>query len=342
VRRALEQIVDNADFGYPNWGGASPMRSIFVDRMATRYGWEVDPHRVREVCDVVQAVQIALFLATQPGDGVVLHMPAYHPFLSSIESMRRARVEIEAHRTQDGWEFDYDGVDKQIAKARARALVLCHPHNPTGHVFGVDELHRVAELAARHDLVVISDEIHADLVYGPARHVPFAIVARETGARCVTVTSASKAFNLAGLRWAAAVVDDDQTFEPLTSYPGHLFGAANLMGVSAAAAAWTEGDAWLTEVITLLDRNRHLVADLLASLLPEVGYVVPDATYLAWLDCRPLGLDAEPVEVFRAGGVELSPGADFGAPGFVRLNFATDRATCTAIVESMARAVGRH
>jgi cystathionine beta-lyase len=342
VTAALARVLREGDLGYPNWGGASPMRQVLADRMASRFGWEVDVHRVREVCDVVQAVQITLHLATEPGDGVVLHTPAYHPFLSTLDEMHRPVVPIPARRATDGWVFDLDGLDERIEAARARALILCHPHNPTGRAFTEPELREVAAMAARHDLLVISDEIHADLVHDPHVHVPFARVAAASGARCVTVTSASKAFNLAGLRWAVAVVDDDATFRAWQAHPGHLFGASNLAGVLAARAAWTEGADWLTAVRILLDRNRRRFAAGLAERLPGCDHVMAEATYLAWVDCRPLELGEEPADVFARHGLVVSPGADFGAPGFARVNLATDTATLDRILDAMAGAFAAH
>jgi cysteine-S-conjugate beta-lyase len=327
--------VASTDVGYPVWGGArgtSPAVSAFVERMTSRYGWAPRVAWSYELNDVVQGVRVAVHHMTEPGDGVVLHTPAYHPFLDTIASMQRRIVRVPSP-------FDHEALDAALSRQPARLMILCHPHNPTGHVFTRPELEHIAEVAVRHDLVVVSDEIHADLVHGPYGHVPFESLGPDVAARTITVTSASKAFNLAGLRWAVLHAGCAAMRSALDALPAHYFGAANVMAVEATAAAWTAGDAWLQAVRGVLDENRHTLADLLATHLPGVRYTPPDATYLAWLDCRALGLGNDPAVTFRKRGVELSPGPQFGVEGegFVRLNFATSPAILADTVAAMAR-----
>jgi cystathionine beta-lyase len=205
-------------------------------------------------------------------------------------------------------------------------------------VFGRRELEQLASVAARHGLAVVSDEIHAELVHPPHRHVPFASLDHDVAARTVTVTSSSKAFNLAGLRWAIVHAGHDGLHQALRDLPPHYLGAPNVMGVVATEAAWSDGDEWQQAVGRRLDVNRQLLSELLAAHMPGVGYAVPDATYLGWLDCRALGLGDDPAETFRQRGVELSPGPEFGphGRGFARLNFATSSAVLREIVATMA------
>ena len=339
IRDALVHAA-TTDVGYPRWPGIgrSPLPALFAERMAGRFGWHPDEGCLHELVDVMQGVVASIHHLTQPGDGIVLHMPAYHPFLAAISQSGRRVVEVPAERAGDRWVFDHDALDARLATDPARLLVLCHPHNPTGHVFTVDELTTIAEIAGRHDLVVISDEIHAELVHPPNVHVPFASLAADVEARTVTISSSSKAFNLAGLRWAIMHAGFAEMQRALEALPWHYFGAPNLMAVLATEAAWTAGDSWQRAVAEQLDVNRHLLATLLQQHLPDVDYCVPEATYLAWLDCRALGFGDDPAEVFRSRGVELSPGPRFGAQGigFARLNFATGPAVLTRIVEAMA------
>jgi cysteine-S-conjugate beta-lyase len=331
-----ERLVDLAsrDVGYPDWGhvGVSPLRALFAERMEVRYGWRPDIARLHELTDVVQGVSMAIHHLTEPGDGVVVHTPAYAPFLRTIEAMGRRVVRVP-------WPFDHDALAERLRVEPATLLLLCHPHNPTGHVFDRPELEQLATIAARFDLAIVSDEIHADLTHAPHVHVPFESLGDEASARCVTVTSASKTFNLAGLRWAIMHAGHDRMHDALRSLPGHYLGAPNLMAVAATEAAWQHGEPWLTAVRDLLDENRHRLAELLALHLPAVGYRVPDATYLAWLDCRALGLGDDPAVTFAERGVELSPGPTFGVEGrgHVRLNFATSPAVLERLVEAMAR-----
>jgi cystathionine beta-lyase len=312
-------------------------------RMSARFGWSLDPGRLHELSDALQGVAIALHHLTEPGDGVVVHLPAYPPFLELIRETGRRVVDIPAIQTASGYVWDYDELDARLAAARsgrgsARLWILCHPHNPTGRVFAASELGRVAELAAAHDLVVVSDEIHAELVHPGAVHVPFATLGDDVAARTVTVTSASKAFNLAGLRWAVLFAGHRGLHDSISRLPKHYLGAPNLLAVEATDAAWTEGDGWLAAVRGVLDDNRHRLRALLDAHLPEVRYHVPAATYLAWLDCTALGLGGDPAAEFRKRGVELAAGGRFGSigEGFVRLNFATSPAVLDAIVRRMA------
>jgi cysteine-S-conjugate beta-lyase len=334
IREALVQLA-TTDVGYPHWTGPrgrpSPAADAFAERMEERYAWTPRADRIHELDDVVQGVRVAVHHLTQPGDGIVLHTPAYYPFLHTLTDMRRRLVRVP-------WPFDHDELDARLAHESARLLILCHPQNPTGHVFGRAELERIAEIALRHDLVVVSDEIHADLVHDPHVHVPFESLGDEVSARTVTVTSPSKAFNLAGLRWAALHAGNDALQVALDALPDHYLGSPNVMGVAATVAAWRQSAAWLDDVRAVLDENRHRLVELLATHLPAVRYTPPDATYLAWLDCRALGLGGDPAQTFLARGVELSSGPRFGEEGrgHARLNFATSPPILEQIVRAMA------
>jgi cysteine-S-conjugate beta-lyase len=337
----LQALVAGGDLGYPDWRDphGSPLRELFAARMAQRYGWHVEPGHCQELNDVVQGIQMMLHLGSEPGDGVVLHLPSYPPFLKSIESMHRRLEPLPARLDATGWVFDLDALDATLRERPSRVLMLCHPHNPTGRVFARPELERLAAIAEEHDLLVVSDEIHAELVYEPHGHVPFASVSAQAAARTVTITSASKAFNLAGLRWAIAHIGPSWLRDRLHALPNHLFGVPNLTAVAATTAAWTEGEPWREALVRHLDANRAHLAQSIHDRLPGIVHVPPEATYLAWMDCRALGWAEEPAERFAAGGVRLSPGADFAAPGFARLNFATSPAVLDDIVERMAAVV---
>jgi cystathionine beta-lyase len=344
VVAALHRFIDAGDLGYPDWlGRGSPLRVLFAERMSTRFGWSPDPEDVREVCDVIQGLQWVLHLATPVDSLLALHMPAYPPFLETSSAMARPILPIPAERTASGWAFDHDrfAADLAAVGGRCRALLLCNPQNPTGHVFTRPELERLAALAEEHDLLVISDEIHADLVYPPATHISVAALDPAIAARTVTLTSATKSFNLAGARCAVVHLGSEALRRAWEAQPQHLFGVVSPLGVEATRAAWEDGGDWLDALVVHLDRNRRLLGSLLAAQLPNVDYVPPDATYLAWLDMRALQLADPPHTVLRDGGVVLYPGPDFGpqGEGFVRLNFATSAAVLEALVAGMATAV---
>ncbi|MFI6517316.1 MalY/PatB family protein [Spirillospora sp. NPDC050679] len=314
IREALQRHVDY--LGYPRWDdmpALNPLREAFTERMRERHDLSLDPSRIHVFTELIQALQVVLHLGTRPGDAVAMHTPAYPPFLETIEAMGRRLVPIPMIDTPDGWTFDAE------AAAGARALVLVNPHNPTGRVMTRAELEALAEVAERDGMLVISDEIHSDLVHDPHRHVPFASLLDRT----VTLTSASKSFNLAGLRCSVAHVGDARVREAMAAMPPQFFGEVSSLSVAATVAAWREGDPWLAEVRQTLARNRDLVA---ASLPAGVRHHPPEATYLAWLDCRALNLGADPAEHFlEHSRVMLSSGPSFGpgGEGFARLNFAT-------------------
>ena len=330
ISERLGSIVERGMVGYQKWGaGASPAGYAFVDRMASKYEWNIDVERVHDLADVLQGVRLAIGMLTEPGAGIALHTPAYHPFLHSLTDMDRRLVHAP---------FNVDELREVIAAERPAALLLCHPQNPTGRVFERPQLEAIADIVEEFDLIVISDEIHSDLVYSPGRHIPFASLSPAMESRTITVTSTSKAFNLAGLRWAVMHVGIERFDTMLRSYPKHWFGSPNMFGVEAAVAAWTESDDWLAAVMGVLDENRHRLSELLNQHLPGALYRVPDATYLAWIDCSMLGEGDAPFELFQSRGVELSPGTQFGAggSGHVRLNFATSPSVLERVVATMA------
>ncbi|WP_219466732.1 MalY/PatB family protein [Nonomuraea rhizosphaerae] len=317
------------DLGYPTWLDSphcAPLAEAFAERMATRYAWQPVPEHVRSYSDINQALQVLLHVWTRPGEGVAVHTPAYPPFLGTLETMERPLHPIQMVPDGASWRPELPDL------TGCRVLLLVNPHNPTGRVFTRKELEELAEVAERHDLLVISDEIHADLVFAPHRHVSFAGILPE---RTVTLTSATKAFNLGGIRCCVAHIGSPEMRKALDEMPPFVFGSPNLFGVEATVAAWRHGDAWLERTVALLDRNRKAIADGLPS---DVTYRVPEATYLAWLDYGRPGVQEELV---RDAKVLLSDGATFGPGGanFVRLNFAT---TEPILEEILRRLRGDH
>lgn len=331
-------LFDRGDLGY-NFAAAACLPAAFAERQERKFGWKVDAERVRLLCDVMQGVEMAVWAHTEPGDGVVLLTPVYHPFYRTIEACGCRLVDVPLDT--DGWRLDAEVLEAAIDD-RTRVLLLCNPHNPTGRSFTRAELSVLAEVAERHDLLVISDEIWADITYPEAVHVPFASLSAEAAARTVTVSAASKAFNLAGLRTAVMHVGHESVAAKLAEVPAHVFGATSSPGAEATLAAWTKGDDWLADTVEHLRGNRDHLAARLAAELPDVGLRVPESTYLAWLDFRKLGLGDEPAkELLASARVGLSSGLDFGAEtgkGFARLNFATTRPILDAIIDRIVMA----
>lgn len=345
IQNALAQLAATGDYGYPQLGDPTTVATTFAAWAERRYGWAVDPERVQLTVDVLQPIAIALELFSEPGDGVVLQTPIYPPFLKVLELSGRTLVDHPLGPAAAGYPLDIPGL-RALVNDRTRIMLLCNPHNPTGRVFRRDELQALGDLAVERDLVVVSDEIHADFVYPPHQHISFSTLGPKIAARTITLTSSTKTFNIAGLRIALAVFGSAALHETYAAKPRFLWGGVSVAGAVASVAAWTEGDAWVDAQLEYLEGNRRFVTDFVAEHLPGISLATPEATYLAWLDCRDLlrtsGLrDKTAAEHFLDHGVAMNDGADFGVhgEGFVRLNFATSRQLLTAVLERLAAAV---
>jgi cystathionine beta-lyase len=333
----LIAAVRRGDTGYSMPAG---LPEAFAEFATRRYGWSPDPGRMRLMPDVMAGIVEVLHVITEPGSSVVVNPPVYHPFFFWLEHIGRRVVSSPLRQTADGYRLDLDRLERDFAAGPA-AYLLCNPHNPTGTVFTEAELRGVAELAERYRVRVVSDEIHGPLTYPGERYVSFGSLAGDAVERAVVAVSASKAWNLAGLK-AALLVAGPKAWPDLERIPEMMSFHAGIFGVIASEAAFRHGEAWLDDLIRDLDANRSLLADLLAAELPEVGYRPPQATYLAWLDCRRLELPGDPAEVFlEHGKVAVNSGPTFGegGEGFVRLNLATAVPHLTEAVRRMGTAM---
>ena len=275
----------------------------------------------------------------------MVQTPIYPPFFDAVRETGRQLVEQRLRATDDerpGYAQDVDEL-RTLADARTRVVLLCNPHNPSGRVFRRDELEAIAALAQERDWIVVVDEIHQDLVYPPDAHVPFATLSDDAARRTVTLTSATKAFNIPGLRTAVAHFGSGELQRRFNdAVPRHVRGGIGLLGLYATIAAWRYGDPWLEELRSHLAANRDFLLEFLAQELPEIRCQTPEATYLAWLDCRALRLEPSPAHFFyERAGVALSEGRKFGRgwEGFARLNFATSRSLLAELLEKLAKAV---
>ncbi len=337
IAQALHAAIDRSDVGY-RWAGDLP--EAYAAFAARRLGWQPDPARVIVLGDILAAIAESLRRLTGPDDAVVITPPIYPPFFGvTRDIVQRPIVEVPLA----GRELDLDGLEEAFRRPEVTAFLLSQPHNPTGAIVPLDTLATVAELARRHGVVVISDEVWTPLPLG-GRSVPsYLSLGEELTGPDVALVSASKAFNLAGLKCAQVVAGSAELADRLrATIPVEVTYAAGQLGVIASVAAYREGDAWLDATLARITDNAALLGDLLRAQLPEVRYTAPQATYLAWLDCRDLGLGDDPAAAFlEHGRVALNPGPDFGAPGrgFVRLNLATTPDVIEEAVERMSRAV---
>jgi cystathionine beta-lyase len=343
ITRALHDTIDRGLLGYLPPHLLDELAAAWCGFAAERFGWRVPASHVRPLADVVSGLVAAIEHFSEPGAPVILPTPAYMPFLVVPRELGRDIIEVPMAVDDGRYVYDLDALDAAY-DAGGSLLVLCNPHNPIGRVLTREEMVAVSEVVDRHGGRVFSDEIHAPLVYDGHRHVPYASVSPVTAAHTVTAVSASKAWNLPGLKCAQLVLSNDVDAERWTkvgTFPEH--GASN-PGVVANIAAYTEGGPWLEAVLEHLDGSRRLLGDLLATHLPEVRYTAPEGTYLAWLDFRELGLGDHPGEFFHdRAGVALTDGPLCGraGAGFARYNFATPRPVMERTVEQLAEALRR-
>jgi cystathionine beta-lyase len=335
IAATLHAAIDRHDVGYAT--SATPaLRSSFAGFAARRLGWDADPECVTLIPDVMTGVvELARILAGDEA-AVALGTPAYPPFLAELPANGFA---VRTVPLADDGSIDPAQLDR-VLSAGVRVFLLVNPHNPTGRVLPRSELEALAETCAAHDAWVLADEIHAPLTFPGATHVPWLEVSPAARHRAIAVTSASKAFNIAGLKAALLVTASDEAHDTVRRLPP-LGDRAGLLGVLASEAAFSECDAWLDAVIARLDGNRAMLERLLAERLPEVEWLRPDASYLAWLDCGRLGLGDDPAQTFRERGrVALNSGLAYGEPGagFVRLNFGTSAEHVEEMVQRMAAA----
>ena len=360
---ALVERVRASDTGYV--GSPGPLAPAFVAFAQRKWGWEIDPQRIHTTTDVSVAIVETLRLAIKPGDAVVITPPVYPPFFDLVPEAGGVVVEVpladgadeadgdsaDTDADADGgadtdggdrgtWSLDLAALETQFA-AGARAFLLCNPHNPLGLVHTRAQLEAVAALALKYGVTVVSDEIHGPLAHSDAEFVPFLSVsdaAREVG---VAVTSASKAFNLAGTKCALMITASNRGDALLARLPAEVAFRTSLLGLHANVAAFTDGDAWLSGALRAIESNRQLLATLLAEKLPGVRFRMPRASYLAWLDCRDLNWGDDPAaHALDVARVALSPGQDFGTQGrgFMRLNFACSPEVLTEAVDRLAAA----
>jgi cystathionine beta-lyase len=338
VHREVARMVAESDTGY-TW--AVDLPAAYAGFAQARWGLQVDPGRVYVLQDVMRGVLEVLAAGTAPGAGVVINPPVYHPFVATIEHIGRRVVPVPLLADGDGrYDLDLAGLE-QAFRGGAAAYLMCSPHNPVGRVWSQEELSAVVALAAAYDVLLVVDEIHAPLVHAGSRFVPVHAVPESGAAQAISVASASKAWNLAGLKAAVVVAGSERGWQIVQSMGEEVGYGTGILGAAASQAAFGAGGDWLDRLLAELELRRTLLADLLTEHLPQVRFAPPAATYLAWLDCRALGL-ADPQEHFlRRARVALSPGEEFGVEGtgFVRLNFATSERVLTDAVQAMAAAL---
>jgi len=339
VATALHDAIERSDTGY-RWPGE--LAEATSDFMARHFGWSFPAERVLVLPDVLTGMAESLRAFTGDRDAVVITPPIYPPFFNITRTIARREI-VEVPLVDD--EVDLDGLAEAFARPEVTAYLMCHPHNPTGYTADTATLRRIAELAREHGVTVISDEIWSPLTWGDRPFTPYLSFDPDLTAPDVALVSASKAFNLAGLKCAQMVAGSEETAARLlSSIPMEVTYGTGHLGIIASAAAYREGDVWLSELVHRIESNVSLLAKELREYLPTTRYRVPSATYLGWVDCRELGLGPDPAKVFfDEGRVALNAGHLYGevGRGFVRVNVATEPEIVVEIVQRMARALSR-
>lgn len=332
---ALRQRIDHGVFGY-NQPTESQVAAV-VAYLERKFKWIIEPEWIVWLPGLVSGLNVACRTVGEVGDAVFTGTPIYPPFLSAPELSGRRVVSAPLVCDSAGWLWDFPAVDAVLKASRAKLFLLCHPHNPTGRVWNDNELWQIALLAEKHDLVVCSDEIHNGLIMSPSRQSrPFATLSPELAARTITLMAPSKTFNIPGLGCAFAIIPDRRLRHAFRAVMNGIVPHVNALGMMATEAALTACDAWHEALLNYLRGNLRLVERAVAAA-PGLDMRPVEATYLAWIDAREFAADngiENPARYFEQHGLGLSDGADFGAPGFVRLNFGTRRAL---LEEALAR-----
>jgi len=341
IRDAVSRTAEHGIFGYP--GIPDSYYAALIDWMRARHGWQIDRDWVVYTPGVVPAVNLLIQAFSSPGDEVILQTPAYHPFFHAVKSNRR-RVLANPFRVFGGrYVMDLDDLAGRIGP-RTRMILLCSPQNPGGRVWERAELLALGELCRERGVLVVADEIHADLVYPPARHVPYASLSRDFAENSVTCTGVSKTFNLPGLQVSNIVIPNPRLRKRFQSKLRSCgLGMPNSVGIAATEAAYRGGAPWLDALLPYLADNIEFLCEYVEEKIPEIKVMPPEGTYLAWLDCRGLPLKPELVHTFflRDGRVALEDGSVFGGPepGFERINLACSRSVLAEALRRIEAAV---
>lgn len=343
ILRAMHERIDHGVFGYG--GPNAQFREVVCERMARLYGWKVHPEAVVSLPGLVCGLNVVSRAIGDRGDGVLVNTPLYPPFLSAPSNQdRELHDALLAKENRNGhlyYTVDCEAMEGAI-RPNTRIFMLCNPHNPIGRAYTPEELIKMADISLRHDLVICADEIHCDLLLGDTRHTPLASLAPEIAERTITLMAPSKSFNVPGLGCSFAIIPNAELRKRMQKASAGIVPHVNLLGYAAAIAAYRECQAWLDELRSYLTANRDFFIQFITQQLPQLRVTAPEATYLAWIDCRESGIEGNPQKFFlEQAKLALNDGIAFGkgGEGFVRLNFGSPRGLLEQGLESMRNAL---
>jgi len=336
IVEALNKRVEHDFYGYTQ-PGSSVIEAV-VDRMQRKFNWKIQPEWVVFTPGVVPALHTAVRAFTHPGDEVILQEPVYYPFFPAVTSSGCQIVNNELKLINGCYEMDYEDLESKFnlrtgmrsSPSRVKAIILCNPHNPVGRLWNREELTRMGEIVIRHGAIVISDEIHCEILFKGYEHTPFASISEEFEQNCVVCMAPSKTFNLAGLGASSIIIPNKKLRDDFVNAKAGILPGPNLFGLTALEAAYRLGDEWLEQLLDYLQSNLDYTIEYFERRIPKIKVIRPQGTYLIWLDCRELGMDAMALRSFmrEKARVGFDDGFLFGAAGvgFQRMNIACPRA----------------
>ena len=343
VMEALQKRVQHGVFGYPMVTGE--MKEVVVRRMAERYGWKVEPEDLLFVPGVVPGFNLVCQTFAGAGDSIIMQTPVYPPFLEAPQNAQAEKIEIDLKQESSGRYVTDAAAFEAGIKPNTKVFMLCNPHNPVGRVYEKAELEQLGEICLRHNLIICSDEIHSDIIFSGHHHLPIASLSEKLSRQTITLIAPSKTFNIAGLECSVIICQNQEYKKKLEIARRGLLGGVNLLGLVAGISAYRDGEGWLKELLAALEKNRNLMVKFIQERLPEIKVYAPEATYLAWFDCRGLPFSEDPYEFFlKQARVALNNGGEFGASGkgFLRFNFGCPTVMVEEALERMEKAVHRN
>lgn len=352
ITEALRKRTEHEIYGYSLSEPKSTVDAV-VQRLQRKFGWQVRPEWVIFTPGVVPALYSILRSLTVPGDAVIHQDPVYYPFWSAIEDNGCHVANNPLQLVGDRYQIDFEGLEKLfhprrrmgVMPNRVKAMVLCNPHNPVGRVWTREELTRMGEIVLKHNAIMVSDEIHGELLFKGQQHIPFAMLSKEFEQNSITCLAPSKTFNLAGLEASVVIIPNPQLRDRFKKIRKGFLPGCNVFGLVAMEAAFNEGDVWLEQFLDYMQGNLDFLVDFFVRQIPRIKVIKPEGTYLVWLDCRSLGMDTLALERFmnQKARVGLDHGIAFGPSGvgFERINIACPRSLLKEALERIATAVNQ-
>lgn len=341
---AIKERAEHACYGYPV--ETFEFEKAVARWEKVRFNWDVNPNWVKYASGVLPGMMIAIRTLTEPGDQIVIQTPVYPPFHALVKNNGRQLVTNELIKGEDGtYSIDFEDLENKLSSSRAKLLFLCNPHNPVMRAYTLEELTRIGEICIKHNVIVVSDEIHCDIVYKENKHIPFGSISKEFEQNCIVMVNPSKTFNIAGFRVGAMIIANDRIRDNIENgiVNNKAYGRT-IFGMLTLTTAYTKCDYYADEMVEYLQGNRDYLVDFLKNRIPQIKIGTPEATYLFWLDCKGLGFEtqAELKSFMREKAkLALNDGETFGAPGtgYMRMNIACPRATLVEALNRLEKAI---